>query len=329
MSSSEASGVPAANGNLEFSDLIKAADALIQTQRLGGYGRFIAPFTSQFKASLRESFPADMATFQATDTNERKAIVDALKMRCITFAVFLAFTAGLCLIVTDRMGFDFGDPTSALHAFLIFLACAGLAWALRYWIRHEYLHTIGGDATLFANYFFKELTNIHDRAINAIRASNSDLMLSSAWPERSAGWIKIALWYGKRYENLDRYVTAAAWRVESRYRIIERSFVALKSVTLVAVVAWIAWHLWRTPPAHPYGWILILAAAAAYVAITLLWWGVRNKTSNAYWAERFRVSVVGFDEQKEHIYNQVANVVAGDKKMLMSDKRNVGEKKNS
>ncbi len=307
----------------EFRGLLAAADALIEHSKLGGYGAFVAPFTAQFKQSLRETFPGDKQTFDESDRNENKAIYDALRMRLFTFGLFALwslFTVGLF-----QKWFSLGNADASGWQLLgLYVVVSAVVWMLRFSVRYVFLSAIGGDATRFANYFFKQLTNIHDRSINAVRASNDDMMLSSAWPDRSAGWIKIALWHGKRYENLDRYVTATAWRVESRYRIIEGTFRWLKTLIVIGVLL----VTLLIDPTHGPMADMPPEAIIVYVVVTLMGWGLVARTSNAYWAEKFRPSITGFDEQKEHIHVQVAKVVAGDKKLIMSDKRNVGKERN-
>lgn len=304
----------------EYFELLRAADDLIEHSRLGVYGEFFAPFTHQFQVSIKATYPLEAKAFAEIDKVQRKAIFDALQMRAATFCIFL--------LVSLTPFLPYWGLRQRWIALAVSLGVTVFLTLVRAFIRREYLRTIGGDATKFANYFFKEASRIHDRAINAVHASTEDLMMTPSWPDRSAGWIKIALWHSKRYENLDRYVTASAWKIESRYRQIEQTFVWLKIAVAGLVTAALTIAVSQTPgdvidtPVAPS-----VAVALFYFLIAYFFWGLRGQISNAFWGQKFRESIIGFDEQKEHIHNQIAKVIAADKKYYMGGQRNVGKEK--
>lgn len=315
---------PQSPNEADFTKFILAADELIERSPLGGYGAFVAPFSKQFKDHLRDLFPFDKEAFDETDANEREAIRKAVHMRLVTLALFAAWSAVVVIASTSYFGQAKKDGFGGwlfLGGFALFtLAVVGL----RRLIRDHYLHDILKDATTFALYFLSSLSNLHDRANNAIRDSHQDRQLSQAWAERSAAWVKIALWHGRRYENLDRYVTATAWRIESRWRIYERFFGALKATLAVGVVLaslGLAFILKiGEPPIAPTAIALLI-----YVLTVVPFWGLLPQTNNALWAETFRVGVVGFDAQKAHIHNLIAGVVRADKNFILGNQRTVGK----
>lgn len=311
----------------EYVQFLKAADDLIDQSRLGGYGSFLSPFSHQFKVSIRGSYPLEVAAFDETDKNQEQAIDSAMRMRSYTFFLFSIYTALILVLLSDSSAIMSRNHPLIVPASLV---VASILLILRYLIRRDMLSSIGGDATRFSNYFFKALTRIHDQAINAVHLSTEDLMMTPSWPERSAGWIKIALWHSKRYENLDRYVTATAWKIESRYLQIERGFRTLKLLVLALVLAATGeavLNMLGRSNIDPVAAANTIAATLLYAFIVVFFWGLRTKVSNAYWGQRFRESIVGFDEQKEHIHNQIAKVIAADKKYYMGGQKNVGKEK--
>jgi hypothetical protein len=316
--------------DIEFEEMLRSADELIAKSRLGVYGTFLSPFTYQFKTSIRLSYPTEKSTFDEVDKNQRKAIRDALKMRWFTFSVFVLWSI-IVLPLPGLVGSAVGSsafvetPIGLATCVGAFALVSGLAWIARYLFRERYIRVIKSDATHFANYFFKALSGIHDRAINAVRASTEDLMMTPSWPERSAGWIKIALWHSKRYENLDRYVTAASWKVESRYRQIEQHFVFAKYAVALMLTAVCFVSLQAI--SGFFCKLYVCSAMLMYLVGLYYFWGLRRRKSNAIWGETFLSSVIGFDEQKEHIHDQIAQVVAADKKYYMGGQKNVGKER--
>lgn len=315
---------PQSPNEADFVEFIAAADALIERSPLGGYGAFVAPFSKQFKDHLRDLYPFDKETYDATDAAEEEAIRKAVHMRLVTLVLFVVWSAVVVFASTGWFGLATKDGFNgwlALGGFALFtLAVVGL----RRVIRDQYLHDIVKDATTFALYFLSSLSSLHDRATNAVRDSHQDSQLSQAWAERSAAWVKIALWHGRRYENLDRYATATAWRIESRWRIYERVFVALKATLAVGVVLasiWAALILKITDAqiAQTVGVLLI------YGLTVMRFWGLLPQKNNALWAEKFRTGVVGFDAQKAHIHNLIAGVVKADKNFILGNQRTVGK----
>jgi hypothetical protein len=314
----------------DFDRYSLAASKLIEKSRLGEFGEFKAPFSAQFKTQLRSMFPEDRTAYDEADENERFAIRSAFWMRCKTFGLFFgsAFLIfayvqwSLWIPYASRVVFSkefSGQDFVALGLIAIVIV---VTWGFRQKVRRDDLNKIGGAATTFANHFFKRMNNIHDRASSAVRLSSEDCMLSREWPDRSAGWIKISLWLGKRYEFLDRHVTAVAWRVDSRYRIMENSFRALKIVVLAMFGVFVfSTIIQGGNNDNAPTFFAILAVVSGGVFLTFFW--IRSNRGNAYWAEEFRTSMAGFDRQKHHIHDLVANASASDKKWVNSGQRNV------
>ena len=308
-----------------YAELIEAARLLDKRTLLGDYGSFIRPFSQQYKRQIRGYSPEDAAIFQETDRQEDRALGLAWQLRRTTLLIFLSFSLFLFVpIAQARLNFVPHYPWAGLASFL---SVAALATVARLLVRDKFLGMIGSSATMFGNYFIKELTSIFDRADNAVSQSTKDQMMTQGWPERSGGWIKIALFFEKRSENIDRYVTATAWRVESWYGIIEGLFIVLEyalvvSVTLLAILI-IGLPLFAGGSFNS-ATIFAVIGVLLYPALSIAFWGMKPQKNNALWSIRFRNSVKGFDERRNHIYAQIANVIAVDKRFLMSTTRSGG-----
>ena len=318
-----------------FDELLRSADALIKNSKLAGYGEFVRPFTRQFLTQTRELFHQDLETYNETNENYRVAVNYALQLRLVTisFFVFLHIVPFI-LFVSAPFLFSRGanaaieseTTTSVVLSFLlkpeigilVVVAFWAFAYLLRSLVRRDRLNAIGGNATQFANHFFKVISGIHDQAVRAVDLSHEDRMLMPDWPERSSGWIKIALWFGRRYEYLDRYVTATCWKIESDYRRMEEIFRGIKLTLVVIVLLFAVYMQFSDLPSLPLAFAVlssILFATSAY----LLW--IRSGKGNAFWSEAFRESISDFDAQKEHVFNLTASQVSADKRFILGQFR--------
>ncbi|NOX82605.1 MAG: hypothetical protein GXP06_06395 [Alphaproteobacteria bacterium] len=309
----------------DFDRYSLAASKLIEKSRLGEFGEFKAPFSAQFKTQLRSMFPEDRTAYDEADENERFAIRSAFWMRCKTFGLFFGSAFLIFAYVQWSLWVPFFSKEFSGQDFValgLIVVVTVVIWVIRQKVRRDDLNKIGGAATTFANHFFKRMNNIHDRASSAVRLSSEDGMLSREWPDRSAGWIKISLWLGKRYEYLDRHVTAVAWRVDSRYRMMETFFRTLKIVVLVVFGILVLNAIFQGESNDNAPTIFATLAVISGGAFLVVSW-IGSNRGNAYWAEQFRTSMAGFDRQKHHIHDLVANASASDKKWVNSGQRNV------
>ncbi|MGF1545103.1 MAG: hypothetical protein ACFB00_11475 [Parvularculaceae bacterium] len=191
-------------------------------------------------------------------------------------------------------------------------------------------------ATRNANTVFRYLSRINNSMDKAIEQSSQDQMYRSGWPERSADWIKIAQWHAKRFEYVDRYVTATAWRIEDRISMVEAVSLGVKLglVGYVAIAGLGAFGVdWLTTGTEN-GTVGSIAAISLFVLISIVGWGLllpvtwvassfhlgafQDHDSNNMWVATFLESVEGFDDQRDHIIQKLASVVAGDKTTIMN-----------
>jgi hypothetical protein len=309
----------------DFERWLSAAHVLTNRSKLGWFsGPFEIDYSQQLKNTIRDVFPDDKDTFDEADREERSATALMFRMRLLTFAVFGAFSAFAFWFALN--GFStglLGRAPDPIYSSVLFVLAAAAAWVVRWQIRHEYFGAIERDASGYATTFFTAISALHDLSVNAFGSSRQDHQGETTWPDRSAGWTQIGLWFGRRYENVDRYITAVAWRLQWRSTAIEIAFMLLKAVTAGAVVAFGAYSLLASAPSRP-STIEGLVALGAYVAITIVGWGFSGRRSNAYWSERFTARVVGFDDMKEHVHDQIANVVRADKKAFLGTQRSIG-----
>jgi hypothetical protein len=307
--------------DIEFKKLSADADAFIKLTRLetfGGEFAFVAQHSRQFKAIIAKYHPADGECYKNADHVESEAIQKSWRMRFWVFALFVIYSSVFALLWTGILS-KFVDQFDAYWTpYWVSFGLTVFACFIGWWVRHEKNEKIENHATQFANFILNELTTRHDRTTNAVQLSRTDLMMTPKWPARSAGWIKIALWYARRYEDLGRYVTAVAWRVVSRNRWAMRTALAATFgvVVAVGVVAYLHWS--SSADEH----LLLLSDSAIYLLTAIFFSCSYGK--NDSWSRKFFAGIQHFDIQKRHIHEQIGEVVAADKKYYLSSQRIAG-----
>ena len=305
----------------EFAHLRAASEKFIRDSRLEAFGTdyvFIAPFSRQFKLALRAYHEADEESYNRTDQAEMDARRAVKRLRWWTYAVFCAISIMLGLVWWNVLHMLTGDAAVQMRAEWLYLGAAPFSLLLRMWIRSASIERIEKNAKAYAIVFMTDLSRIHDVTQNAVQCSQTDLMMTTKWPERSAGWIKIALWLGRRYDDLTRYVTVTGWRISSRYRWYERAAIAGKAATVVAVLIAI-FLAWPTSMRQHINFRL-LADTAVYLGVAVIFcWPHKN---NDFWSKVTFEGLAAFDEQKKHVHDMIAGVVAADKKYFMGAQHN-------
>ncbi|WP_375202196.1 hypothetical protein [Hyphococcus sp.] len=350
----DVSDVPRSGVNADdFDALLTEVDSHFNRARFGQYSGYKPPFTRQYKAEIKRLFPKDGPVFDHLNVNEAATIRRAIAMRSITLVTFFYFAFGFINVISQYRGGKFemtfgaiasspvlyfrnieaGSVQGAVVALLMYFA---IAFAVRTLTRYILVDKIGQGATRAANVTFRYLSAINNSLDKAIDNSSVDEMYRSQWPQRSSDWIKIAQWHAKRYEYIDRYVTAVAWRIEDRFSWIEVLALGVKYGVLV-FLALSVFNLtgadWLpdagAPPGGGDAALTAIFAGLVFVcwglALPLLWlWSsllpdfISGAASNNLWVKKFLESVEGFDSARDHIIQKIASVVSADKTTIMN-----------
>ena len=331
----------------DYEGLLREVDEHFAKARFGSYSGYYPPFTNQYKREIRKLFPKDEPIFHVIDVNEGGTILRAILLRALTLFAFVCFCLGYFYVLSSFRGAEWtetfgavpvgqslkgGWASTVVTLFMIAIA----TWVLRLFIRYVMVDKIAQGATRTANGVFRYLSRINNSLDQAIDHSAQDRMFKSDWPQRSADWIKIAQWHARRYEYIDRYVTAVAWRIEDRFSVVEAVALGVKYglVLLAAFVTmgWFGedWAFGSVQHVRPGDLVLL---ALYLIAVFALWgltlpfsWLVSNISldrlkgaeSNNLWVKKFLESVEGFDHERDHIIQKVASVVSSDKTTIMN-----------
>ena len=262
------SAVDEATGD-ELDGYVEKADAYIEATRgTGEFGKFTAPFSRQFKTTLKTYFPEDDLSFDAIDIAEKVTNLTAIKMRFNTYIFYLIFSLlyfslsvsliplsgvalgpmvsnvvgavlGALASVDEVMGgFGFlGDGRIAPFSYfpVLIIIFFVLLW-VRFQIRDYFFNKIENNVSTMALRVSSELSAIGQLVTNALESVDQDRTPEDEWPERAGKWTKVALWGEERYQNIDRYLAATSWRVEDRFHWISYFFMSLNAVTALASI---------------------------------------------------------------------------------------------
>ncbi len=320
-------------------ELMRKVDAYIESvsgSAFGDFGAFKRPFSANFKSSVRETFEDDEDVFARVDASERFSVWRGFRLRSITGATYAVKTAliwflGITLIVgdADKMGRMAGDmlemanaPTSGSGAFLFGVGVIIAAWVVRRLVRVLILGEIRTNVANMASFVIARLSRINDTVTNALDCAETDRKPRAGWATRAGEWVSIALWNEERAREIDRFVTASAWRVENSFRYIERGF---QSFNLIAL-AGVAGHLVFTAVAHGGGGGLPLVGLIMIYVVSCLVWTfssvaqrlqISEFQKNSFWGDIFGESFAQFGEEKRHVFRKIAERVARDKNTII------------
>lgn len=332
--------------------LVEKVDSYIEHSTFGDYGTFIRPFSRKFKQSLRTTFPEDREIYDRVDENERNSLLDAFRLRFSTFLIYFTnsflFAALTCLLLigiddpmpgvagtiigwaqmlSARLGVQ-SDITAGEY-FVFLVSTLFVAWFLRHLIRQFFISKIREGVASMAAFVIGRLNGLNAAVTNALDKSDSDRQPRSEWPRKAADWIRVALWYEERYEEVDRYISATAWRVENAFRRIETFFRTL-NFSVSIFVLFIVWTAMEVSGSRP---VPVLIAIGIYVVYSLVAWsfGVTLGSSrlsatvgNSLWRDVFVEKFSDFDKDKRHVFDRIADRVSNDKTTIIDSSPRIG-----
>ena len=331
----------------QLEQLVKKVDAYIEQSKFGDYGKFFRPFSRKFKSSLRTKFEDDIEIYDRVDANEHDSVGSAWFMRLTTFVLFafnsaffvvisclvlgvsgseLGGRTGAVLLFVEQIGFiPQSEPSFGLSSYLSLLIAVFLfSYLLRHLFREFFLSRIREGVASLAAFVIGRLNGLNAAVTNALDNSDSDRQPRADWPRKAADWIRVALWYEERYEEVDRYISATAWRVENTFRYIETTF-RLVNVAVSIFVLLIIWDA-ANAAAPDISRLPIWIGAAVYLVFSIGAWsfglklGTRQyavSTGDSLWGDVFGEKFSDFDKEKRHVFNRIAGRVSNDKTTII------------
>jgi hypothetical protein len=309
----------AENGEREktdFASMSAAAQAFYDQERVEAFSAsftFVPTFSRQFKKGIAKYHRADEPVYELMDESEFGAIARAGCMWLLSAVLFFVVSFFFVALWSGRLPpcrMGFGETWDAPLLFCGIAAAAALLQ--RFAIRPLAEWIIVHHAKELYIQFSSRLAYIHDLTVNAIQNSRVDAIMTPQWPERSSGWIKVAYWLGRRYDDMVRYTTATCWRVSFYFRTVRNS--ALAVIVLLAIAA--AGIVLQQRP-HPCASLLLTAAVYA-AALAVFCPPLYGKD---LWANKLFEDVSAFDAQKKRVYDMIAGIVFADKKYYIAGQR--------
>ena len=345
------SAVDEATGD-ELDGYVEKADAYIEATRgTGEFGKFTAPFSRQFKTTLKTYFPEDDLSFDAIDIAEEVTNLTAIKMRFNTYIFYLIFSLlyfslsvsliplsgvalgpmvsnvvgavlGALASVDEAMGgFGFlGDGRIAPFSYfpVLIIIFFVLLW-VRFQIRDYFFNKIENNVSTMALRVSSELSAIGQLVTNALESVDQDRTPEDEWPERAGKWTKVALWGEERYQNIDRYLAATSWRVEDRFHWISYFFMSLNAVTALASIGGVTAVAFVASDAGGgvMPWISLAAGAVIYFFLVIFVWTIGLDRGNNFWRTELSKRFSEAERGRVHMFNRIGNKMRTDKNEIL------------
>jgi hypothetical protein len=290
--------------------LYKHARTHIERTKIGEFERYRRPFTTQIRSDFRALYPVLNPFFDQADRVSANVVRTALRMRAITFALFLFYIAmaswGLWRIASAPAP----DLLAGLawHALLLAPPVAG--FIVVGLVRHSLLGEMRTKAGDFGGTFNGALHLLNNKASFALERVSDDEPTSEGCEQRAEEWTSVALWLFNLHGVYDRYVTTRSWIVQTRLEYLTHGARFLKLAVLAAAV--VSFMLFA-PLAAGFSLPAFLFFSAYYAAGLLIWDVLPGRgASNTLFADSFIGSISGRNLEEvfeNHVNTKTARLV--------------------
>lgn len=323
---------------------LKAADALISKQKLlGWHTKFTAPLSAQLKAEWKALFEQDADFYKKVDTFQRDVILTYAVLRFVTYALFVLYILTSYNILFLKFSVEthasnifawLGQVTSGLASFILqlsgdslwiaFAVTTGAFFLLRIIVRSIAFVRMNIKAEKLAHRVANQRWEVLLAGTHAINKAKEPPSSTSDWSQHAGRWTKVASWYAKRAEYVDRYSTTVNWLIQFYINRLENIFSAAKAGTVLAL----ALHTFVLLPIPDFlglqalpesSHVTLRILSGLLMICTVIFWYFLGSAKTSFFREAFEREFAeretqvtgGRTDYKQHFFDQMAGLASG------------------
>jgi hypothetical protein len=303
------------------------AHFVISAQLTGASEKHQTPFTRQLKSDTASRFPADKKYFDKANLVEREVIIWYIVLRVVTLLLFSVLLALQAVIFEETFTHSprtetdswsnvpqkfidiaasvigvlpqLGDDKEAVAIWRLVLVSI-LFVLLRIVIRWLWFRELSNKAHQLSYTIFARLEEINSRVTEVCAKVRERVGKGGDWSTRARNWTIIALWYAKRSEYLDRFITTVTWKVRTTIQHTENASLAIKGALSVFAVGMVS-HEQLSYESGIFGLFILVQ--------TYLFWHALGIQAPEFWTTQFRKSSLSGDHGKENYADKIGAVV--------------------